>query len=480
MNPANLRNISTFLWIFLLFRLNAVISAATIITECRLGHSIGSEFIPWTGTVEFRCSSNSQPPQRDISAEVCVNATTLHCTTGATHVDNINALLVRECNVDMLPVGLLKHFKNLTELYIDGLFLVELRQDDLPILAVSETSPTTLRVSNNSLTFLPNALLRNQSGVKHLYVNDNRLYYISAEHLAGVPNLELLALSSNRLARVAEGTFRHLSLLKRLELCHNQIEHIDGPWFGADNTLAELELSHNLISSLSRSDFASLKQLRLLNLAANRIVSIESGTFDSLPQLESLYLRDNQLSSVGEWWLGEANALQHLDLSMNNITELKRNEFAHMKELLLMNVSASQVKTIEPGTFGPLQQLGTLDLTENRLTEFEYPKVFSQTPDGVKDDDVTRNFGRKSNSLQQIDFLTVFSVLANRVGELYFDDKENQLTGLPNHTEARATLDVHVERNQFNCTYLRGLAWRAALSQKPHISLHFDAFCSTR
>lgn len=130
-------------------------------------------------------------------------------------------------------------------------------------------------------------------------------------------NVTTLSLSANWLSILPEGAFREVPLLQSLWLAHNEIRTVAAGALASLGHLKSLDLSHNLISDFAWRDLHNLSALQLLKMDSNELTFIPRDAFSSLHALRSLQLNHNHLHTLAEGTFAPLIALSHLQINDN-------------------------------------------------------------------------------------------------------------------------------------------------------------------
>ncbi|KAM8799728.1 amphoterin-induced protein 3 [Eudromia elegans] len=143
-----------------------------------------------------------------------------------------------------------------------------------------------------------------------------------------------LDLSHNALTQLPDGWLAPLPLLEALRVSHNQIRELSARALGNASRLRHLDLSSNRLRAIERHCFAALVSLEELLLYNNRIARVDEGAFAQLSGLRKVYLSWNNLSHFpfgAVHGLGNYS-LRTLDLSSNNLSSVPVEELAALPE----------------------------------------------------------------------------------------------------------------------------------------------------
>ena len=164
----------------------------------------------------------------------------------------------------------------------------------LPEAIAQLSNLNVLYLRNNQLTTLPEAIAQ-LSNLNGLYLGNNQLTTLP-EAIAQLSNLNVLDLSNNQLTTLPEA-IAQLSNLRGLDLRNNQLTTLREAIAQLSN-LSWLNLRNNQLTTLPEA-IAQLSNLRELDLSYNQRTTLPEA-IKQLSQLEKLDLRGNQLNIPAE------------------------------------------------------------------------------------------------------------------------------------------------------------------------------------
>jgi len=216
------------------------------------------------------------------------------------------------------------------------------------ILSQLSTHLTTLNLSNNQITSIPENAFSGLTSLQELNLSVNRISEIPKDVFAMLTHLQRLSLSYNKISSIHENAFSGLTQLEELGLFCNQITLIPENAFSGLTQLEELILSANQIISIHENAFSGLTSLRRLMLQRNQVNEIHKDVFAGLTQLEALDLSLNQITSIPENAFSGLTSLQNLDLSYNQSIVIKANAFAGLTNLKLLRSYGKRLNALDP------------------------------------------------------------------------------------------------------------------------------------
>ncbi|NWI13614.1 AMGO3 protein, partial [Crypturellus soui] len=154
-----------------------------------------------------------------------------------------------------------------------------------------------LSCSQRALREVPHALPRT---VSTLDLSHNTLTQLPDGWLAALPHLEALHMSHNHIRDLSAHAFRNASHLRHLDMSSNRLRAIESHYFAALLSLEELLLYNNWIARIDENAFAKLSGLRKVYLSWNNLTHFPFRSVHGLGNysLHTLDLSSNNLSSI--------------------------------------------------------------------------------------------------------------------------------------------------------------------------------------
>ncbi|XP_042238648.1 leucine-rich repeat-containing G-protein coupled receptor 4-like isoform X2 [Homarus americanus] len=225
---------------------------------------------------------------------------------------------------------------------------------------------TSLDLSNNNLTSLPDLIFSDFPGLQYLKLSGNRISSVSPKAFHRLP-LQNLYLDNNHLSGLLTGSLPTRML--ELSLEDNFFSSVP-PSVTPLTNLQFLNLARNKISGLRVGELQGLRSLTSLSLHQNKITTIEEAALESLPQLQVLDLTENHLVEVPAAIL-RCSQLTRLLLGNNQVTYLGEGVFTGLAKLEQVVIQGNPLLTVHQDAFTHLPSLTKLILKETReLTDF--------------------------------------------------------------------------------------------------------------
>ena len=238
---------------------------------------------------------------------------------------------------DLTDISLLKHVKNVTELYLEG----------------------------NQITTIPKETFSQMNQLRFLNLRSNLLTALDKETFAHNSQLRELYLSSNVLSGIEEGTFETLTQLDQLDLSKNRMNALSNGVFKGLSRLTSLALSENQLDTIASHTLTPMTNLTFLDLSENKLAELPDG-LDKLSQLESLIANRNQLTAVDKVNFAKLPDLATIDLSSNHLTSLPEGVFKANHRLKRVNLFNNVLSALSETDFAPAKGIN-LNLRFNRL-----------------------------------------------------------------------------------------------------------------
>ena len=162
-----------------------------------------------------------------------------------------------------------------------------------------------LLIANSSLVLFDTDVIKKFKNLTVLNLNGNLLTEIS--EFPAHMNLKSLDLHGNHLKHIDSTTFSLLHNLSILRLENNQLSNISVDSFKDLKKLTRLNLKNNYFRALKTGIFAGLKELKVLDLRNNYLTTLPDNIFEDNQKLELLHLENNNLKKLG------SNSFSHLN-----------------------------------------------------------------------------------------------------------------------------------------------------------------------
>lgn len=249
---------------------------------------------------------------------------------------------------------------------------------DVSLLKGLTDKVTSLDLSENQITSLPDGFLDNMTGLTSFHADSNYLEELPANFFKNNKNLEWVSIRANKLSKINTGDFAGLSALKYLELDNNWIKTIAEGAFTGDTALDQFSFSGNLLETLPADMFKDAgKSLTFLNLSRN--------LFETLPSC-----------------INDAAKLKKLIAYNNVLTSIADVDFSKMTELTEVNFMKNYIAEIKDGTFAKNSHLLSVDLHDNQLTNLS-GSVFADTFENSRGDGKLQKLDITLNNIRVVD-----------------------------------------------------------------------------
>uniref|UniRef100_A0A6P7H720 Protein artichoke-like n=1 Tax=Diabrotica virgifera virgifera TaxID=50390 RepID=A0A6P7H720_DIAVI len=219
----------------------------------------------------------------------------------------------------------------------------------------------TIDLSNNYIVLLNNYTFRNLP-VQNIYLNENKIEYVSQNAFHKLNNLKEVNLENNSLQGIGNLSFYMVNIVTL------HLNSISSPII-LDNTVKIDKLAIQLTGTVGERFISSafLKNLTIIN---SRIELLKNNCFVNLPLLTSLNLINTTIDVSEDYVFSGLTSLTYLDASQifKNKQSLKEYTFKDMRNLQVLNISNSVLNTIKNNAFAGLTKLKELQLQGNKLT----------------------------------------------------------------------------------------------------------------
>ncbi|XP_033223037.1 relaxin receptor 1 [Belonocnema kinseyi] len=274
------------------------------------------EFLPRCVYVECHVTCTEY---REIPQMFSVNVTKITMTNN--YVTNLPAnvlskysqlrlLYLKNNSIAKLEKGAFKFQTKLEDLILSKNYIQEIRQghfiglNSLTRLIIDENkiwvsdlsdfeNSTSLEWINLNKNFLTcqNLTLPFLPALEELFLDDNRLGYITENLFSGLPKLNTLSLEANHIQTIADNSFQNLRSLTELNLAYNEIVTVYPHIFQPLRKLQKLSIGFNPIENLPLTLFDPLRNLRSLGVEDINMVNVEKNVFDLFPNLDFIYFK---------------------------------------------------------------------------------------------------------------------------------------------------------------------------------------------
>ncbi|XP_050303394.1 leucine-rich repeat-containing protein 40-like [Anthonomus grandis grandis] len=252
---------------------------------------------------------------------------------------------------------------------------------------------TSLDLSSNVITEIPNKICMYGDGLTYLNLQDNCLKNLPQD-ITYLKDLTKLILNRNKLTELPKDiykmgelrllSFNHncieqlpnslvdLVMLEKLEMSSNKIKKLPSG-MGYLVRLVELDVSNNKLTELP-PDIVNLRSLTVLNINHNEITHLPE-SLGEMRKLQILYAQHNRIEIIPDFT--GCDFIQEIYFGNNCIKELPLDLFDNLQHLKIFELRDNRISILPPKVVN-LMQLTKLDLTNNALEEI--PCVLSLLP----------------------------------------------------------------------------------------------------
>jgi len=241
----------------------------------------------------------------------------------------------------------------------------------LPPTVFQKNEPlTVVRLSENFLTYLPDAIFG--SRLRELHLRHNRLLSFPYKALSNASNLEILTLSGNRINSLYMNRLAFLKL-KQFDMNDNNLTELVG-WSLTQSMplLQVVDFGENNLSHIS-DELVQNMSLNQINFGGNGLRKIPFAFSDQFVSSSFvLNMSGNPLISFYTENHPQRNiSVMDLYLSDTPVTYLMDGEFKIYPKLRRLVIKRSPMRSIPPKTFSILDHLNLLDLSENDIDDVQ-------------------------------------------------------------------------------------------------------------
>ncbi|XP_063366897.1 chaoptin-like [Cydia amplana] len=213
--------------------------------------------------------------------------------------------------------------------------------------------------------------------VEEIYLQHNKLKYITDKTFLDLSDLRLLTLKGNNLIRIENNAFRNLRNLLKIDISANQEVVFNSSIFTGLQSLSVVLLS-NITSRFNLQDIVNTS-IAGFDLSFCNISDIHDVLVNPIITLERLILTSNKIVSINKSSFQKLRQLSWIDLSYNQISIIQPGSFSDNEDLSVLNLSNNLLSSLMFGVFDGLVNLNTLDLSSNLLHSFS-ASIFHNTP----------------------------------------------------------------------------------------------------
>lgn len=337
--------------------------------------------------------------------------------------NNVNSLILTQCNVPKIKSQLFSGFTALKHIQITESNVTEIERNAFRELGTL----LTLNLSNNKLgrNEIETEWFRNLHQLQELDLSNNYIQKIESEVFDKLKALKIYRFQENLVKEINRKNLPQSSQLEILDLGHNGIEIVESKPFSRypgltylnlqgnyikvlenytfDNlgkleflnlsgsgieiihdfafykgmvSLSTLDLSHNNLNYIGSATFYGLNSLKSLNLLGNDMIQVMDYPFLSLSSLTTLFLPVYCYQEFIKWGMFTGlRSITDLDLSYHELSASGEFYFQGLDGILSLNLSHNRYEQIYPNMFFPMSKVVTLDLSFNQITKI-FPAAF--------------------------------------------------------------------------------------------------------
>lgn len=232
-------------------------------------------------------------------------------------------------------------------------------------------------------------------------------------------------LTGNKITEIPEGLFDNMTNLTTVYLGNNYISKLPEGLYKNNKKVEDIELSNNKLTEIKKNDLSNLPELKTLQMEDNQITKIEEGSLDGDVKLQSIYAPDNELEGLPEKLFKDMKSLTFVDFSNNYFSELpqcfndatklnkihvRNNEmtditkvdFSNMPDLTEVNFYKNYIKEVPDGTFAKNTKLYSVDFHDNQISNIT-EKAFADKLENEDDNGKLHKLDLTLNNIKVVD-----------------------------------------------------------------------------
>lgn len=218
-----------------------------------------------------------------------------------------------------------------------------------------------LDFSENNIYLIENGVLKVFRNLEDLRLNGNSLEHINFLDLSQLQNLQRLYLNSNKF-KIISG-FGTMEKLQELYLQDNFLKIIPS----IPSSLKILDISENPLHFVTGAIFEKNSNLSYLDLSYTNKTYIDFDKYflKDLKNITILKMKGNNISSLEQIYL--PSSLEVLSLEYNEIVKVDQKDLENLEKLKNLNISNNLLKDFEKDITKNLKNLKEIDISGNNL-----------------------------------------------------------------------------------------------------------------
>lgn len=241
----------------------------------------------------------------------------------------------------------------------------------------------SLDLSNKSIEFIDNMFFNEATSLIFLNMSYNQNFDLPKKNKIFLYQYTLtdLDLSHCDIYFIYEESFSHLPGLKHLFLNNNKITYFSFTFFKSNKELISLNLSNNYIYQISNDNEIENNE-KETNSSINDEDELQEQ--DEFPKLRDLILSFNRnFELVGDNDFKHFTYLERFECISCNISRINKNTFKLLTFLTTLNLKNTQIGQIKIGSLNNNLQLECINLDNNKLTYLD-TRVFLPLIDNLQ------------------------------------------------------------------------------------------------
>jgi serine/threonine protein kinase/Leucine-rich repeat (LRR) protein len=182
-------------------------------------------------------------------------------------------------------------------------------------------------------------LVRDQSGLKTLWLTNTKVSNEGLVHVAKLENLDKLNLSGTKITDAGLAPLSNLERLNDLNLSGLPIGDQGANDLSHLRQLQNLSLTDSKVSDQGLSDLSKIKTLRALSLNGTKVTDEGLSHLVALPNLSTLQINYLPITDKGAEQLGQMRSLVRLELGSNQLTDKGLESLSSLPKLKMLGLN---------------------------------------------------------------------------------------------------------------------------------------------
>ncbi|XP_073953267.1 uncharacterized protein [Choristoneura fumiferana] len=236
------------------------------------------------------------------------------------------------------------------------------------------SSCTELHLTYTNINSLQNNAFSGMDSLRLFNVSNGDLKTLEFNTFNGTGSVEILVLSFNKIELFLINNTQ-INSVTEIYLNNNRLRFITKETFKDLANLHMLNLEQNLIVKIKDEAFVTLKTIRTLIISANENMVFNSSIFSNTPTRNLILNNDTAKFAFGNV---ENTSIAGLDVSFCDITDINSVQLSKIESLERLKLSWNKIRNIDKTTFQKLRYLSWVDLSHNKISYIQ-PGSFSDS-----------------------------------------------------------------------------------------------------